>query len=446
MNSTFAQRSGITRRRFLQVTAGGLAWYLVRPRAYARSPYHVGIGRSSDPYTATQRAVAASQEWPGTGIAGHTVIIKPNLVTPKTASTGATTDPHVVRALVDLALKSGATQVLIAEGADSAKFTACGYDFFNGYDPAGRVSLVSLADQPTRLVRVPGGLAYRWLYMPALLLQEDVVFITVAKLKTHLDSVVTLSMKNAFGLPPVPPYQDSWLKGRFAMHKRGVNQVIVDLNLVRPADFAVVDGIWGMEGNGPLSGTPVRPDTVIAGRNALAVDRICLEIMDIPQQSVYHLTYAARSGLGPSDTQTIEVHGDPLISHPFLRPESPPVVEYPKINPKAFVPGANQHTEIVYGVDRTCWTRVEVVRTWELWPTVVPVRTLRDWAVHPAAVEVLEWDGRDDEGNTVSPGFYTVRVQATSPANGRSSYATNWVWVAENKAQLSEFPKALREP
>ena len=55
-----------------------------------------------------------------------------------------------------------------------------------------------------------------------------------------------------------------------------------------------------MEGFGPLNGTPVQMNTVIAGRNAVAVDRVGLHIMDIPQLAVRHLHYMAQGELAPS--------------------------------------------------------------------------------------------------------------------------------------------------
>jgi uncharacterized protein (DUF362 family) len=420
----------IGRRRFLQLAAGSLAWWLAGPRAVAQAGYRVGVGHSPDPYAATRRAVEASAEWPFDKVAGRTVVIKPNLVVARTAETGATTDPQVVRALVDLALESGAGQIYIVEaGGKGANFSACGYDFFADYDPQGRVALVDLADWPSRLYPVAGGMAYGWLYMLAPLMGPDVVLVSAAKLKCHTDSLVSLAMKNLFGLPPIRPYQDSWLKGRFAMHKRGVHQTVVDLNLVRPIDFAVVDGVWAMEGEGPLSGNPVRMDLVLAGSNALAVDRACLMAMGISQDRVQHLTYAAAKGLGPADITMIEVRGDSLPSYTFAQPDVLPVVRAPESAPRMFSPQAGQHTSITYQVDRACQTRVEVVRTWDVAPWVQPVRTLHDWAERPAGPEVLTWDGRDDAGNVMPSGRYTVRVRARAGQEARDAYATGWVWV-----------------
>lgn len=130
-------------------------------RLGSAAAYRVGVGKLADAYAATRRAVEACGEWPAVVMAGRKVVIKPNLVVGMTAETGVTTDPQVVRALVDLALEAEAAQVLIVEdGPHGAKFSACGYDFFDDYDLDGRVSLVDLADEPVVLTAVPGGIGH----------------------------------------------------------------------------------------------------------------------------------------------------------------------------------------------------------------------------------------------------------------------------------------------
>ncbi len=174
------------------------------------------------------------------------------------------------------------------------------------------------------------------------------------------------------------------------MHRRSVHQTVVDLNLLRPIDFAVVDGIWGMEGNGPLLGTPVRMETVVAGRNALAVDRVCLAAMDLPQNSVQHLEYAARKGLGPAGIREIEARGDSLTPYAFRRARTLPVVEYPRSDPNIFAPTVGQRTRIVYAVDSPCWTRLDIVRTDDVRPVVTHIRTVRQWTQRPAGVDSVD--------------------------------------------------------
>ncbi|HEU4760430.1 MAG TPA: DUF362 domain-containing protein [Dehalococcoidia bacterium] len=432
-------RGRLSRRRALQLVAAGAAAWLAAPlgklgtaRPWAApASYRVGVGNLPDPYAATQRAVAASGEWPAAAIAGRTVMIKPNLVTAATPDTGTTTDPQVVRALVDLALDSGAGQVSIVEsGPHGPNFSPCGYDFFASYDP--RVSLVDLDSLPTRLVRVPGGMAYRILYMPAPVLDTNVVFISAGKLKTHGDSAVSLAMKNLFGLPPHRFYRlpGNPSQARFAMHYRSVSQTIIDLNLARRIDFAVIDGVWGMEGDGPFNGSPVEMDVVLAGRNALAVDRVALQAMGISQTAVQHLRYASGKGLGPADTASITLAGDPLPTRSFAPALPRPDIDMPTCQPASFSPGLGQSTSISYVIDRPGRTTVEALRTSELVSFVEHVRTVQDWTDVAAGLNTLAWDGRDDGGNVLPAGRYGVRVRAEATDRVLDTFAINWVQVA----------------
>lgn len=446
------------RRRFLRLTSAGLVYGLmakplaassiylpmVQKRvevgilpvseqvAAASSTYTVGIGHHHDPYTATMRALDASGELTSDAVGGRTVVIKPNLVGGKTAETGSTTDPQVVRALVDRVLAAGAAEVKIVEGfALVDQFDACGYRFFDTYDPQGRVSLVDLRGQPQRLVDVPEGTAYRKLFLPELILDPNTYLISAAKLKCHAESVATLSLKNSFGLPPENRYRlpQPGAVWRFAMHERGMHQTVLDINMARPIDFAVVDGIWAMEGRGPVNGNPVKMDTVIAGRNALAVDRVSLALMDIDPDRVLHVTYAALRGLGPRALSEVVVQGDAVTPRPFALPPTPPLITYPTAFPLLFAPSKGQRTTVGFLLERPAPTRISIIQVSEVSTEVIHVRQLQDWSVRRAGVNLITWNGRNDDGAQVSPGLYKVQVEATAAQVARNSFATGWVGV-----------------
>lgn len=354
--------------------------------------------------------------------------VKPNLVTATRPERGASVDPEVVRAVVDLALAAGAAQVLIVEHGYGGPppFYRCGYEPFRTYKD--RVKLVDLKQHPLTLAPVPDGFTFRSLYLPAPMVQPDVVFISVAKLKTHLNTGATLSMKCLVGLASPVKYAVPKMLARQGLHFHGIDQSVVDLNLARPVHFAVIDGIWGMEGPGPLTGPPVRMDHVIAGLNPVAVDRIGLELMGMPQNAVMHLGYAASRGLGPMDTSTISVSGD-MAPRKFVPAKVAPTVWRPAVDPAAFSVKAGQQCAVSYKLAVGCVTRVEIVQDNDSEPGVKLVRTLRDWAPRPAGPESLVWNGRAEDGEPVAPGTYLARVQAKYPRSYLIFYATSWVTV-----------------
>ncbi len=85
--------------------------------------------------------------------------------------------------------------------------------------------------------------------------------ISLPKLKTHHWAVATLSLKNLFGTLPGICY--GWPKNE--LHWRGIDNSIVDIALTRTPDLAIVDGIVGMEGDGPLNGTPKPMGVLVMG-------------------------------------------------------------------------------------------------------------------------------------------------------------------------------------
>lgn len=420
-----------SRRRFLMGVAVTALWPAVQKLRADGTNYHVGVAHLSNAYEATQRAVAASGEWPVTRIAGRTVIIKTNVVGNRTSDTGQTTDPQVVRALVDLALADGAARVLIVERV-RANLIACGYGMFDGYDPRGRVTLVDLDDLSCSLTTVPGGSAFQALFLPDLVLANDVVFVSAAKLKTHNTAMATLTLKNLFGLAPVAPYQTTSASLRLAFHERSVAQTIVDVNLTRPVDFAVIDGIWGMEGNGPLYGNPVRADVLLAGGNAVAVDRVGCMAMNIPQHRVQHLALAATKGIGPANPADLALVGDDLPVCTFATPvpDIAPLIDPPQVSCTSFSPSKGEHVDISYAIDRSGRTRAEILRAPDTEPVFDSIRVLHDWSAVPAGMHTLTWDGRDDKNHLVPEGRYTVRIQSDTGPYTREGHSVCWVQVA----------------
>jgi uncharacterized protein (DUF362 family) len=403
------------RRAFLRAGLGaslGVAGSALVARA---ETFSVGVGRRLGGYAATLRAIESCGEWSLLDLAGRTMLIKPNLVVPSSAESGATTDPEVVRAVVDLALAGGASEVLIAEASpQGAHFEECGYGFFDSYDPQGRVSLVDLGDPPLVLAPVPGALAYPAISVPDLILGEDLVFVSVGKMKVHRETYATLSTKNLFGLPAVEGYVSNPPYGRFAMHDRGTTQTIVDLLRLRPVHFAVVDGIWGMEGAGPLMGTPVRTNTVLAGRNPVAVDRVALLAMGLEQWPARHLALAARLGLGPGGLGAVSVAGDTLAPRRFTLAGLAPILEYPRVSPSTIAPRAGQEATALTWYAERCVRLLEVVRLHDDRPDVEAVRALAPLDYRGPGWELTTWDGRDDGGSVAPPGRYAVHVRAFS--------------------------------
>jgi uncharacterized protein (DUF362 family) len=243
------------------------------------------------------------------------------------------THPAVVGALSELLIDAGAAEISIVDGiGDEANFSKWGYT--DMAKPLG-VKLVDLCqpDPYSGYARFPTGpqaLQYEFFYCHAGLRELD-VFISVAKMKCHSVAGVTLALKNLFGLVPISAYRRQEAHNhRSAFHESTqydslVPKIILDLNLARPIDLAIVDGVMTAEGGaGPWDAglAPVRPGVLIASRDPVAADAVAAAVMGFQPEAASgalpfshcdnYLAMAHALGLGTHRLAEIGVLGTPV--------------------------------------------------------------------------------------------------------------------------------------
>jgi|SRR5437588_9914354 len=222
-------------------------------------------------------------------VRGRNILLKPNLVEFEPQSS-INTNPILVHAVYEAFREMGAATVRIAEGPGHRRNTldladAAGYfktvpEFEDNFVDLNLddVTRVRPARQFSRLEK---------LYLPNTALAADLL-VSIPKMKTHHWVGATLSMKNLFGVVPSGVY--GWPKN--VLHWAGIQECIADLHAVFPRQFAIVDGIMGMEGNGPIQGLPKHAGVLVAGRDPVAVDATCCRIMKIDPLKIGYLRLA----------------------------------------------------------------------------------------------------------------------------------------------------------
>jgi uncharacterized protein (DUF362 family) len=222
---------------------------------------------------------------------GSSVVIKPNLCAIKSPETGTTTDVKVIEAIVNyLKCKFGVNDISIVESdgtqvlADLA-FKLLGYEKLSSQE----VRLVNLSKAPFSIREFPRNSFLKRVKVPKIMEEAD-FFISVPKIKTHADCLLSCALKNQYGCNPY------WRK---SIYHRHLHESIVDLNLVFRPDFIVVDGIIAMEGcKGPTDGIPVKMNTLLFGRDPVAIDHLVARIMGINPGRVDYIRAAEKSGIG----------------------------------------------------------------------------------------------------------------------------------------------------
>ena len=273
-------------------------------------------GRTSDRVTAAvRRAVNMAGGFTDLIHPGMLVMVKPNLVAPPpSAAAGACTGPLVCQAIADLVRELGAKAIIAessARGADTdAAFRVMGYEGLRqqGYE------VVNLKKHKTVRVRIADGYVLQEITTFELVTQVDAI-ISVPVMKTHDQGQATLSLKNLKGLVTDAEKRRIHLEGMF--------EGVVDLVSHFKPIFAVVDGMIGQEGMGPLMGLPVELGLVLAGRNLVAVDAVASRVMGFQAEEVPITKAAAARGLGPLDARQIEVVGEQVdaVRRRFVRCE-----------------------------------------------------------------------------------------------------------------------------
>jgi uncharacterized protein (DUF362 family) len=249
-------------------------------------------------------------------LAGKRVVLKPNIVEYHRDKV-INTHPHVIAAAIELCRREGASDIIVAEGPGHCRnvehlVTASGLcDVLRHH----RVSFVDLNhDEPVKRLNLGRLTKLDYLFMAETVTTADVL-ISLPKLKTHHWAGATLSLKNLFGTLPGTCY--GWPKNE--LHWRGLENSIIDIALTRPPDLAIIDGIVGMEGDGPLNGTPKPLGALIMGTDPLAVDATCCRLMMLDPERVGYLVLGYRKKLGLLHEREIEQIGERIegLARPF---------------------------------------------------------------------------------------------------------------------------------
>src|ERR1041384_1714007 len=310
---------GLTRRSLLLAGAAGLmlgSGLLLVPRGYFRMPQQAQAFVAKVPHYQLDIADAITRGIRELGISPEElkvkrILLKPNLVETASGAPHINTHPLVLRGAIEAFLRLGASAVMVAEGPGHRRDTLAVYEesgladvltedriqfhdlnYITGYElpNAGRQSSI------------------RMLTFPALFKEVDWI-VSVAKMKTHHWTGATLSMKNLFGVMPGIYY--GWPKN--VLHHVGIENSILDINATLKPHFAIVDGVVGMEGDGPIMGKPQKAGVVVMGRNLVAVDATCCRIMGIDPNKISYLE-RADNWLGPIGESSIKQCGEAIAT------------------------------------------------------------------------------------------------------------------------------------
>ncbi len=219
------------------------------------------------------------------------VVIKPNMCYYWDFSTGYTTDPKFVGAIVEVIRDISPTSEISIVEADASAMK-CRYAFkMLGYEKLAHeysVNLVNLAEDKTENVQVSVGGHEFNLLLPNTIRDAD-LRINVPKPKFMDQTTITCALKNVFGCNPEPL--------KYKLH-RHLDEAIVALNIVMKFNLNILDGLQ------VTGASPRRLNIVMASQDSVAFDAAASKLMGVNPQRVRHLKLAQKAGLGKMDYTT----------------------------------------------------------------------------------------------------------------------------------------------
>jgi uncharacterized protein (DUF362 family) len=242
----------------------------------------------------------------GVSAGGKRVLLKPNLVEYEPGS-AINTHPSVIVGAAIAMRQAGAAEVVVGEGPGHQRdteylLTATGLvDHLREH----RIRFVDLNTDDVEWRELASNFSgIERMALPASVLNADLV-VSMPKLKTHHWTGMTCAMKNLFGVVPGAVY--GWPKN--ILHQHGIHGPVVDLlATVRPG-LTIVDGLTGMEGDGPIMGTPREFGVLAMSRDLVAADATCARVLGFEATKIPYLE-AAGEFLGNVDERRIDQRGE----------------------------------------------------------------------------------------------------------------------------------------
>jgi len=261
---------------------------------------------------------------------GDHVLLKPNLLYGKAPEKVVTTHPSIVRGMIQL--------VREAEGIPFIGDSPSIESLVRAADKAGIKEVADEMNCPLVEFNKPilsskGGKFFKQLEIDRTVLEADVI-INLPKWKTHNMMLLTLGVKNLFGC--VPGTKKALWHLKAGESRKAFAQIMVDLYRAIQPSLTILDGILGMEGDGPGSGDPIPLGLILASGDSLSIDQIVCDLLAIPRESLLTNRVAFEAGMGRDG---IEVVGERLeeirIPHFKLPTPSKPDWNLPRFLQKA---------------------------------------------------------------------------------------------------------------
>ncbi len=296
-------------------------------------PAVVGVGASSGAYGNIRSAL---KELDLSLVKGKTVLIKPNAGRITEPENGINTAPDAVGGCADALMEAGAFRIAVGESP------ILGVNALEALEHSGiaqiagdrGMELVDLDEADPRVIKLQEGSVLESIKVCGRVRDFDVI-VSLAVMKTHMHTGVSLSLKNVKGMlykkEKVRLHQ---LPGEeFSEGEKSLDMAISDLLEALRPDIGVIDGWVGLEGLGPSAGRPKPLNAAVASLDPVAADAVACRLMGIDPATIPHIALAAQKGAGTADLGRIDVIPSDYekFASPFERPPADLALAFPDV-------------------------------------------------------------------------------------------------------------------
>ena len=232
---------------------------------------------------------------------GDKVAVKPNMSFGVEPEGAASTNPLLVKRLIEHCFNAGASRVYVFDHPLDAWKRAYEVNRMNWAAEEGGAALVpGHTSGYYQEVTVPGGKILTSTRVHEILLESD-VFINVPILKHHGSTGITCALKNLMGV----------VYNRSYYHSRGLNQCIADFPLYRKPDLNIVDAYRVLMSGGPR-GSSYRAEVdrkkmLVASPDIVAADTAAVKIWGTDPMDIPYIRYARDHGLGTMNLDSLNI-------------------------------------------------------------------------------------------------------------------------------------------
>mgnify|MGYP001227752163 CR=1 FL=1 len=239
---------------------------------------------------------------------GDKVLLKVNLLSAREPEKAVTSHPEIVRALAKAVRKAGGNPYIgdSPSGIFSKGTLKKAYKLSGIEEIAKKEKIPLNYDTGSRKLDLPGGRRLKQSPVCDYIFDADKI-IALPKLKTHIGQYMTLACKIMYGA--IPGLTKAKYHAQFPSRAAFADMMLDILTLVKPQLY-IMDGIIGMQGQGPGGGDPVKLGLVLASTDPVAMDiSVCRAV-------------------------GIEPVGLPVLRRAKIRKLWPERIDYPILKPK----------------------------------------------------------------------------------------------------------------